>query len=326
MKKFESVATNEKSPKWKNAIKRESELYTPSYGDSTMRTEFDRDYTRIINSRAYRRLRNKTQVFFAPKNDHICTRIEHVTLVESIAHTIAEYSGLNCELTKAIATAHDIGHSPFGHQGEYILSEISQREFGEKFWHEKNGVRLVDNLELLPDYEGNLRNLNLTYAVRDGIISHCGEVTEKGLKPREEAIDLNNYMHANQYMPYTWEGCVVKMSDTIAYVGRDIEDAIKMNLLLEKEIEKFNKIIENVKVQNSNIINYFVVDLCNNSDLESGLRFSDEAFEVLKKIKEFNYKNIYKNPKIAPSIRYFKVVINELYYTLKNEFAIRKRN
>ena len=127
-------------------------------------------------------------------------------------------------------------------------------------------------------------------------------------------------MHANQYMPYTWEGCVVKMSDTIAYVGRDIEDAIKMNLLSEKEIEKFSKIIENVKVQNSNIINYFVVDLCNNSDLENGLRFSDEAFEVLKKIKEFNYKNIYKNPKIAPSIRYFKVVINELYYTLKNEF------
>ena len=320
MKKFESVATNEKSPKWENAIKRESELYTPSYGDSTMRTEFDRDYTRIINSRAYRRLRNKTQVFFAPRNDHICTRIEHVTLVESIAHTISEYLGLNCELTKAIATAHDIGHSPFGHQGEYILSEISQREFGKKFWHEKNGVRLVDNLELLPDYDGNLRNLNLTYAVRDGIISHCGEVTEKGLKPREEAIDLNNYMHANQYMPYTWEGCVVKMSDTIAYVGRDIEDAIKMNLLSEKEIEKFSKIIENVKVQNSNIINYFVVDLCNNSDLENGLRFSDEAFEVLKKIKEFNYKNIYKNPKIAPSIRYFKVVINELYYTLKNEF------
>ena len=81
MKKFESVATTEKSPKWENAIKRENVLYTPSYGDNTMRTEFDRDYTRIINSRAYRRLRNKTQVFFAPRNDHICTRIEHVTLV-----------------------------------------------------------------------------------------------------------------------------------------------------------------------------------------------------------------------------------------------------
>lgn len=320
MKKFESVATTEKSPKWENAIKRENVLYTPSYGDNTMRTEFDRDYTRVINSRAYRRLRNKTQVFFAPRNDHICTRIEHVTLVESIAHTISEYLGLNCELTKAIATAHDIGHSPFGHQGEYILSEISQREFGKKFWHEKNGVRLVDNLELLPDYDGNLRNMNLTYAVRDGIISHCGEVTEKGLKPREEAIDLEQYNRANEYAPYTWEGCVVKIADTIAYIGRDIEDAKIMNLLSEREIAQFDKIIEDVKIQNSNLINYFVVDLCNNSNLEKGLTFSNKVYETMKLILEFNYKKIYKNSKIAPSIRYFKVVINELYYTLKNEF------
>ena len=166
-----------------------------------------------------------------------------------------------------------------------------------------------------------MRNLNLTYAVRDGIISHCGEVTDKGLLPREEAIDLSEYKTVNQFNPYTWEGCVVKMSDTIAYIGRDIEDAEKMNLLSEKEIEKFNKIIEDVKLQNSNIINYFVVDLCNNSNIKDGLRFSDKAFETLKSIKEFNYKQIYKNVKISPSIRYFRLVINEIFYTLKNEFA-----
>ncbi len=321
MKKFENVATVEGSAKWKNAIHRNEEMYLPTYGDNTMRTDFDRDYTRVINTRAYRRLKNKTQVFFAPKNDHICTRMEHVMLVESISHTISNYLGLNNELTKAIAIAHDIGHSPFGHQGEYAISEITQREFGEKFWHEKNGVHLVDNLELLPDYAGNLKNLNLTYAVRDGIISHCGEVTDKGLLPREEAIDLSEYKTVNQFNPYTWEGCVVKMSDTIAYIGRDIEDAEKMNLLSEKEIEKFNKIIEDVKLQNSNIINYFVVDLCNNSNIKDGLRFSDKAFETLKSIKEFNYKQIYKNAKISPSIRYFRLVINEIFYTLKNEFA-----
>lgn len=321
MKEFENVATVEGSAKWKNAIHRNEKMYLPTYGDNTMRTDFDRDYTRVINTRAYRRLKNKTQVFFAPKNDHICTRMEHVMLVESISHTISNYLGLNNELTKAIAIAHDIGHSPFGHQGEYAISEITQREFGEKFWHEKNGVHLVDNLELLPDYAGNLKNLNLTYAVRDGIISHCGEVTDKGLLPREEAIDLSEYKTVNQFNPYTWEGCVVKMSDTIAYIGRDIEDAEKMNLLSEKEIEKFNKIIEDVKLQNSNIINYFVVDLCNNSNIKDGLRFSDKAFETLKSIKEFNYKQIYKNAKISPSIRYFRLVINEIFYTLKNEFA-----
>lgn len=321
MKEFENVATVEGSAKWKNAIHRNEKMYLPTYGDNTMRTDFDRDYTRVINTRAYRRLKNKTQVFFAPKNDHICTRMEHVMLVESISHTISNYLGLNNELTKAISIAHDIGHSPFGHQGEYAISEITQREFGEKFWHEKNGVHLVDNLELLPDYAGKLRNLNLTYAVRDGIISHCGEVTDKGLLPREEAIDLSEYKTVNQFNPYTWEGCVVKMSDTIAYIGRDIEDAEKMNLLSEKEIEKFNKIIEDVKLQNSNIINYFVVDLCNNSNIKDGLRFSDKAFETLKSIKEFNYKQIYKNVKISPSIRYFRLVINEIFYTLKNEFA-----
>ncbi len=321
MKKFENVATVEGSAKWKNAIHRNEKMYLPTYCDNTMRTDFDRDYTRVINTRAYRRLKNKTQVFFAPKNDHICTRMEHVMLVESISHTISNYLGLNNELTKAIAIAHDIGHSPFGHQGEYAISEITQREFGEKFWHEKNGVHLVDNLELLPDYAGKLRNLNLTYAVRDGIISHCGEVTDKGLLPREEAIDLSEYKTVNQFNPYTWEGCVVKISDTIAYIGRDIEDAEKMNLLSEKEIEKFNKIIEDVKLQNSNIINYFVVDLCNNSNIKDGLRFSDKAFETLKSIKEFNYKQIYKNVKISPSIRYFRLVINEIFYTLKNEFA-----
>ena len=321
MKEFENVATVEGSAKWKNAIHRNEEMYLPTYGDNTMRTDFDRDYTRVINTRAYRRLKNKTQVFFAPKNDHICTRMEHVMLVESISHTISNYLGLNNELTKAIAIAHDIGHSPFGHQGEYAISEITQMEFGEKFWHEKKGVHLVDNLELLPDYAGNLKNLNLTYAVRDGIISHCGEVTDKGLLPREEAIDLSEYKTVNQFNPYTWEGCVVKMSDTIAYIGRDIEDAEKMNLLSEKEIEKFNKIIEDVKLQNSNIINYFVVDLCNNSNIKDGLRFSDKAFETLKSIKEFNYKQIYKNAKISPSIRYFRLVINEIFYTLKNEFA-----
>ena len=321
MKKFEEVATFENSEKWKNSIKREEKLYNPMYGKNNMRTEFDRDYTRILNSDAYRRLKHKTQVFFAPQNDHICTRIEHVNLVDSISHTVANFLGLNTELTKAIATAHDIGHSPFGHQGERILSEISEREFGETFWHEKNGLHFVDRIELLKDYEGINRNLDLTYAVRDGIISHCGEVDDNGLKPRDEYIDLTKeYTYPNEYSPYTWEGCVVKVADKISYIGRDIEDAKKMKLLSDKDIEKIDKMTEHVTINNTSIINYLVVDLCKNSSVSKGINFSREAFNTMNVIKKFNYDKIYKNEKIQPTIRYFKVLMTEIFYTLKKEW------
>ena len=143
---FKEYATNENSPKWENAIKREKEIYARK---NDIRSPFERDYTRTIHCNAYRRLKHKTQVFFSPGNDHICTRIEHVIHVESVSYTIAKCLGLNAELTRAIATAHDLGHSPFGHEGERILSEISKRDIGETFWHEKNGVELVDKIELL---------------------------------------------------------------------------------------------------------------------------------------------------------------------------------
>ena len=320
MKKFETVATVKNSDKWRNSIKREKSLYSHKQGLSTMRTEFDRDYTRIINSNAYKRLKHKTQVFFSPENDHICTRIEHVNLVESVSYTIANQLGLNTELTKAIAVSHDLGHSPFGHQGEKILSAISEKEYGEKFWHEKNGLHFVDDIELLTDFENKKRNLSLTYAVRDGIISHCGEIDEECLKPREEAIDLQDYKEPNQYAPYTWEGCVVKIADKISYIGRDIEDARAMKILLDKDIKEIDKRINKIDINNTNIINYLTVDLCKNSSPERGLRFSKEAMEIMKTIKNFNYEKIYRNEKLLPGIRYFKVVMNEIFYCLKNEF------
>lgn len=320
MKKFEEVAMNENNPKWENSIKREAILYNPQFGVGNMRNEFDRDYTRVINCNAYRRLKHKTQVFFAPKNDHICTRIEHVNLVESISHTIANYLGLNTDLTKAIAVAHDIGHSPFGHQGETILSTISEREYKEKFWHAKNGLHYVEDLELLKDYNGIKRNLDLSYAVRDGIIAHSGEPDKNGLKPREQIIDLKDFKRSGAYNPYTWEGCVVKIADNISYMGRDIEDAIQMNLLTEKDVEKFNKVIENIKLTNSNIINYLVVDLCENSTVEDGLKFSKEALDTMYRIKIFNNEKIYQHDKIKPTIRYFTVIINEIFYALRNEY------
>lgn len=322
MKKFEEVAMTEKNKNWKRAISREDEMYMPIYGSNFLRTEFDRDYNRIINCNAYRRLKHKTQVFFAPENDHICTRIEHVNLVDSISHTIAEYLGLNTELTKAIAVGHDLGHSPFGHQGEKILSVISEREYKEKFWHEKNGLNFVDNIELLKDYDGVNRNLNLTYAVRDGIISHCGEVDENGLKPRTEFIDfVTDYNYPNQFAPYTWEACVVKLADKISYIGRDIDDAKSMHLLVDKDINIIDNATPNVRINNSNIISYLINDVCENSSVEEGLKFSDEAFKTMNIIKKFNYEKIYLNDKIKPMIRYFTVLMNEIFYVLKAEYS-----
>lgn len=320
MKKFENYAATPSNPNWDYMIKRETPLYKRN---TDLRDEFQRDYTRIIHSNSYKRLKHKTQVFFSPENDHICTRIEHVTHVESISYTIAKYLGLNTDLTRAISVAHDLGHSPFGHEGERILSEISKRDLGKPFWHERNGLEFVDNIELLEDNNKNMQNLDLTYAVRDGIISHCGEIDENCIKPRNEYIDLNNYTYPNEFAPYTWEACVVKISDKISYICRDIEDAITLGILDEHVDELFellNITSENEQINNTIIINNLIHDLCENSSPEKGLCFSKKALDLMNKIKEFNYKNIYSSERIKPSVRYFNLVINEIYNLLKSAY------
>ena len=319
---FEEQSANSTNSLWSNFIKRKKPLYKRN---NDLRSEFERDYTRVIHSTAYRRMKNKTQVFFSPKNDHICTRAEHVVHVESISYTIAKNLGLNTELTKAIATAHDIGHSPFGHQGEKVLSDISKRDIGENFWHEKNGLDMVDKIELLEDPKGNKQNMNLTYAVRDGIISHCGEIDENRVMPRKEYINLNEYMYPNQFAPYTWEGCVVKISDKIAYLGRDIQDAITLGLIdnLDElyDILNYNK---DEVINNTVIINNLVYDLCSNSSIEKGLCFSDEKFNMINTLKKYNYKKIYLSEKLQPSTRYFELIINTIYDLLKQYYTDKK--
>lgn len=317
---FKNEAANEKNPKWENILARKTPLYNR---DTDIRSEFERDYTRIIHSNSYRRLKHKTQVFFSPENDHICTRIEHVTHVESISYSIANYLGLNTELTKAIAVSHDLGHSPFGHAGERILSNLSKNDLGISFWHEKNGLDFVDSIELLEDSKRFKQNLNLTYGVRDGIISHCGEIDENGIKPRDEFIDLSDYLHPNQFAPYTWEACIIKIADKISYIGRDIEDAITLGILDNHLNELYDLLNYNRKdkmLNNSNIIHYLIDDLCENSSPEMGLSFSDEAYHLINEIKKFNYKNIYFCDRIKPSTRYFEVILNEIYTTLKGCF------
>lgn len=314
--KFSSVAATPSNPTWNNLISRKDELYKK---ENDVRSEFERDYDRIIYCNAYRRLKHKTQVFFLPKNDHICTRIEHVNNVDATSYTIAKALGLNTTLTRAISISHDICHSPFGHKGEQILNRICMENDLEAFWHERNGLNFVDNIELLTNVNNEEKNLNLTYAVRDGIISHCGEIDEISLKPRTEFIDLEkDYIKLNQYSPYTWEGCVVKISDKISYLGRDIEDAISMGIL-DSNLNELYDLLEqprSANLNNTNIIGDLIADLCLNSSANEGLKFSTATFEKIKRLKQFNYKYIYKHKCMNPSERYFSLVLNEIFNTL----------
>lgn len=323
LNKLAIEAANENNPKWSQMILREKKLYSANID---LRTEFERDYTRIIYSNAYKRLKHKTQVFFSPANDHICTRIEHVNHVESISYVLAKALGLNTELTKTIAVAHDLGHSPFGHAGEKVLNEISMRDTNKKFWHERNGLNCVDNIELLENREGYKENLNLTYAVRDGIVSHCGEIDENSLRPRQEAIDLNNYTRPNEYAPYTWEGCVIKIADKISYLGRDIEDALRFNILNNDDIQELETMLNFQStgydtLNNTNIINYLTVDLLKNTSIEKGLTFSDSGLNLINKLKKFNYERIYRNDKLLKSNEYFNVIIYTIYDVLKSAYS-----
>ena len=322
---FSSVKMDENNPKWEQAISRQVEIYKKDYD---LRNPFERDIHRILHSNGYRRLKNKTQVFFAPHNDHVCTRIEHVTHVASVAETIAKFLKLNLDLVRAIAIGHDIGHAPFGHQGETILKEIANEKKLNPFWHEGNSLHFIDDIETLPDYEGYQRNLDLTYAVRDGIVCHCGEIDEKSIKPRNDFIDLREIPKGGKIGAYTYEGCVVKISDKIGYIGRDIEDALLYGILTDEQTQELEETIQSaypeIKITEINttvLMHKFIIDLCKNSSIEKGLCFSDDCYDVMHKIKKFNYDNIYFHKRLKPFKEYAKLVIRTIFDKLDEYYA-----
>lgn len=321
------------SPKWKQAIKREIPIYSRN---NEIRSDFERDYTRILHCDAYRRLKHKTQVFFAPHNDHICTRMEHVSHVASVATTIAKYLGLNDQLANAIATGHDIGHAPFGHHGENCLNNLLEQKEGhnapKKFWHERNSLFFADYIEALPDPNGIEQPLNLTYAVRDGLICHCGEIDQQAIKPRDEAIDLYSIKRPGLIQPYTWEGCVVKIADKIAYLGRDIEDARAYHILDMTSYRQLREIVGSTlgfehkgahalrsgkAVNTTVLINDLIVDLCEQSSPEKGLCFSEQYFKFILELKKFNFAHIYNHWRLGEFQIYAENVIQTLFRTLQ---------
>ena len=307
----------------KNPFSNEQYLKRTKEISEDTRGAYFRDQTAIIHSLAFRRLKHKTQVFFAPQNDHICTRIEHVLHVATIAKSICK--GLNTngwdldvEMAFAMGLGHDLGHAPFGHDGEWILNKLLGGNGA--FIHEINSYRIVEHIA------NNGKGLNLTYAVKDGIITHNGEKYEQYLMPRAELVDLETIKSRNN-IPASLEACIVRFSDKIAYLGRDIEDALTLKLIQKTSIP------ENVKkylgTSNSNIISTLVDDIIANSAKESKIGFSDEKFEAIKYLRDFNYRNIYLSPDKNRNAEKAKNIIEKLFYylndlILKNHYDFEK--
>lgn len=272
------------------------------------RTEFERDCHRILHSLPFRRLRHKTQVFFAPKNDHICTRMEHALHVASIASTICNHLDLNATLAEAISLAHDLGHPPFGHLGERALNEIHKRYKLSHFVHEAQSLRVIDHFK---DRAHNY-TLNLTYEVRDGVVCHYGEGQEQSLQPdRGKNIETVEPDAARKQKPGTLEGCVVRMSDRIAYLGRDFEDAVEAGIIkpgaLPRDVE------ESLGKSNSEIVGSLTHDVIQQSKGLDKIQLSDEKFASYTKLKHFNIQKIYESRKLTTQYRRIHIILRDLF-------------
>lgn len=279
--------------------------FTKDGAQNDPRGSYFRDVTAIIHSYPFRRLKHKTQVFYAPKNDHICTRIEHVMHVASVASTICRALDLDSDLAWAIGLGHDLGHTPFGHLGERILSSLS----GQPFSHEIYSLKTVDKLTLYG------KGLNLTYAVRDGIVNHCGERFEQSLTPDFTLRKLEDITDRG-FLPATWEGVAVRFSDKIAYLGRDFEDACHLQLTSADSLPPATARV--LGTTNAQMINTMVRNLIDTSLQTGAIGFSDEVYEAIQELVRFNYQNIYRNPKMTAYHDNFKRILTTIYGYLLN--------
>ncbi len=278
------------------------------------RSEFLRDVHRITYSQPFRRLKHKTQVFYIPRNDHICTRLEHSLLVSSASKCIARALHLNEDLTEAIALGHDLGHAPFGHHGEKILDKIVKKHNpNASFQHEVNSLRVIDKLAEL-DREPQI-GLCLTFEVRDGIVSHCGEdFTQRQLIPFNGSKDLDIIKkRSDAGLPSTLEGCIVRLVDKVAYAGRDLEDGLLHAGLIDE-----SKIPHDIKSKlgrnNGEIVGNLVSDIIACSPLDKNyIEISEDKFKALNDLIKFNYENIYYKPEVQKYKTQVEIVINHLF-------------
>lgn len=244
-----------------------------------IRPVFQRDRDRILHSKSFRRLKNKTQVFLTPKGDHYRTRLSHTLEVSQNARTIAKALRLNEDLVEAIALGHDLGHTPFGHAGEDILNQI----YLGGFKHNEQSVRIVEKLE--KDGKG----LNLTWEVRDGIMNH-----QTGA------------------MPHTLEGKIVRLSDKIAYVNSDFDDAIRAQILCEEDIPlEIRKVLGH---STKSRLACMIHDIITSSMGQDDIKMSTECAQALKELRAFMFANLYKNPVAKSEEVKAKAMIEQLYF------------
>jgi dGTPase len=248
---------------------RHSPLATPSYParrlreepDSDHRTPFQRDRDRIVHSKAFRRLKHKTQVFIAPEGDHYRTRLTHTLETCGIARTVARALGLNEDLTEAIGLGHDLGHPPFGHVGEGVLDQCVRERWGHAFRHNEHSLRMVDEIE----------RINLTEQVRDGILHHTGPDP-----------------------PETQEGRILKLVDRIAYINHDIDDAIRAGVLRFEQLPRAE--VELLGATGSDRIETLVVDVLDRSDEAGDIVQGEEVGGAMLRLREFMFEQVYLGP------------------------------
>ena len=277
-----------------NAKRRAPEVH----GDSDYRQGFSIDVDRILHAHSYARYIDKTQVFYLIKNDHITHRVLHVQLVSKIARTVGRFLRLNEDLIEAIALGHDIGHAPFGHDGERYLTALCKKHDIGSFHHNVQSVQFLDKVER----KGV--GWNLTLQTLDGILCHDGEVHNKMLQPEpdktfatlDQEIAEKKRDPQTPLVPMTLEGCVVRMADTIAYVGRDVEDAIRLQLIRRSDLPP--KCVEYLGDTNGTIVFNLVTDIIQNSFQKRYVAFSSTASGALEQLKKFNLEYIYLNPRI----------------------------
>ncbi len=294
--------------------------------DRGHRQNFSVDTDRILHSLAYSRYIDKTQVFYLIKNDHITHRVLHVQLVSKIARTIGRLLRLNEDLIEAIALGHDIGHTPFGHDGEKFLSDLCESRHIGRFLHSIQSVRF------LQDIERKGKGCNLTLQVVDGIFCHDGELHPDVLRPQREKtfetlIDEMKRKHEDPSLdicPMTLEGCVVRIADIISYIGRDIEDAIRLGLIDRVQLPKDCK--EVLGKTNGTIVYTLVEDLVASSLGKACISFSNKVGKALRELKEFNEEHIYRNYRIKEQISKIKLMFELLFEKYFRDFEAGNEN
>lgn len=264
------------------------------------RSPFSRDRDHILYSGSFRRYIGKTQVIYnvASFDEQLANRSIHTLQVSQIARSIGKVLKLNQDLIEAIALGHDLGHAPFGHDGERILQDICRQYNLGLFFHNVHSLRVVDCLA-----DAN-KGMNLTFQVRDGIISHDGEVNEIAVSPDTDKTedDIQNYLKCKQkgekvtIFPSTLEGCLVRITDSISYIGQDFEDAIRIGLVKKTDLPQ--NIRESLGDSNSKIINTLVRDVIEQSYGKNEIRYSDEIAACVFQLKSFNLKRIYENQEL----------------------------